>query len=240
MKYDEHGMYPQHPCKECGKPLNEDGGHPAELYAGTYTGLCYSCQNKGAFKVETLKSGALYMSHPPHCPSWRRNREFKIWFENCDNPECHHGAVTISRCYSQGGPYPIQCKTCRARHEAHPSTQEDNKKLAADRIFLANLYYKKALQAQAESDHSMHPQYKGHWDGDNWVVMVATKKITHLGRTIFNKGDKCLMDNTSMKTLTAVETSKKANIGKTFAVFYCHANHACNTSLRLDFFAPLT
>lgn len=32
-------------CNRCGKPLNKDGGHPAELYAGTYTGLCYGCQN---------------------------------------------------------------------------------------------------------------------------------------------------------------------------------------------------
>ena len=38
------GMYPQHECSGCGKLLNADGGHPAELYAGTYTGLCYECE----------------------------------------------------------------------------------------------------------------------------------------------------------------------------------------------------
>lgn len=29
------GMLPQHGCKGCGRVLNKDGYHPAELYAGT-------------------------------------------------------------------------------------------------------------------------------------------------------------------------------------------------------------
>ena len=111
---DTHGMLPRQPCRQCGKPLNGDGRHPAELYAGTFTGLCYSCQNSGRYVVETYPDGARLLSFPPHCPSWRRDREEYIAYENC--PDCQgKGHITVSRSCSQGGPYPIHCSRCLTR-----------------------------------------------------------------------------------------------------------------------------
>lgn len=96
---------------------------------------------------------------------------------------------------------------------------------------------KHILVAQADNDLAQYPQYKNHWKGDNWIVMKAKKKIVLRGVTILNKGQTVLMNKNSLQTLTAADTHKRANIGKTFAVFYIHVN-TCDTSLRLDFFEP--
>lgn len=46
MMMDEHGFLPAHPCRNCGRQLRgADSSYPAELYAGTYTGICYECHN---------------------------------------------------------------------------------------------------------------------------------------------------------------------------------------------------
>lgn len=111
---DEHGFLPQHKCKHCGRKLNADGEHPAELYAGTYNGLCYSCERAGPTVVSTDDFGACRVSHPPSCPSWRRDREFFTWFRGC--VKCNRGAVYVSRPDSQGGGYNIQCPDCSARY----------------------------------------------------------------------------------------------------------------------------
>ena len=66
------GMLPQHPCKWCGKLLNQDGYHPAELYAGTYTGLCSSCESFGPRILQEFYDGCKLISHPPSTPSHRR------------------------------------------------------------------------------------------------------------------------------------------------------------------------
>ena len=100
-------------------------------------------------------------------------------------------------------------------------------------------FCKHLLTSQANNDHAQHPQYKNHFDGDNWVVMQAKKRIVLRGQVILNKGQKVLMDKNRMQTLTAADTSKRVNIGKTFAIFYIHVN-TVDTSLRLDFFEPAT
>lgn len=116
------GMLPSAPCKGCGKPLNADGGHPAEVYLGTYTGLCYACQNGGAYLERELPSGATLWNFPPHCPAWRRDREHFIGFADC--PACvGRGRIMISRSNSQGGSYPINCKTCSDQHYKHPASR---------------------------------------------------------------------------------------------------------------------
>ncbi len=125
MAWDDQGMYPQHPCKGCGKPLNTDGGHPAELYAGTYTGLCYACERKGPFVVATFEDSCRLVSHPPHCPSWRRDREEYCWYENCD--QCQQGRVTVSRSNSAGGSYTQSCPACAPRHYAFVEEQRRRK-----------------------------------------------------------------------------------------------------------------
>ena len=113
------GMYPQHTCRQCHKPLNADGGHPAELYAGTYTGLCYQCEGGAAYRVHTNPvSGAETWSHPPHCPSWRRDRETFLHYDGCEH--CRHGRIMVYRPGPQGGSYPKQCESCSQKHYRHP------------------------------------------------------------------------------------------------------------------------
>jgi hypothetical protein len=111
------GMYPDGwRCTGCGAELNADGGHPAELYAGTYTGLCCGCERKPYFVVagSELPDGGRQVSHPPHCPSWRRSREEYWSYENC--AECGGaGMRMIHRHDACGGPYPMYCRTCMDR-----------------------------------------------------------------------------------------------------------------------------
>ena len=125
---DRHGMLPADiRCKQCGAEMNPNGHRPAELYAGTFTGLCYRCERGGAYVVEELDTGVALVSHPPHCPSWRRDRETFYWYTDCQNPKCRKGKITISRPYPQGGPYPKQCDECGRRHWDHPAQQARNR-----------------------------------------------------------------------------------------------------------------
>ena len=116
---DEQGMLTKVPvCRGCGKTLNADGGHSAELYAGTYTGLCYDCERRGPVVIDTLVSEARVWSCPPHCPSWRRDREQFFQFEGCS---CDHGRTwETSRSFGVSNRYPVQCRICSSRHYQHP------------------------------------------------------------------------------------------------------------------------
>lgn len=117
---DHTGMYPAHPCKQCGRQLNADGDHPAELYAGTYTGLCYQCERSGERLLAVARlDGAETWEFPPHCPSWRRARERFIGFTGC--AECGgKGRLWVGRADAQGGSYSKQCEACSARFWGHP------------------------------------------------------------------------------------------------------------------------
>lgn len=119
------GMLPSTPCKGCGKPLNADRGHLAEVYLGTFTGLCYACQNGAAYPEQELSSGATLWNFPPHCPTWRRDREHFIGFAGC--PGCaSKGRIMISRHDTQGGSYPVSCEACSDRHYKHPATTAEH------------------------------------------------------------------------------------------------------------------
>lgn len=84
MSFDKDGFLAPHNCKKCAKPLQGMGsGRPAELYAGTYTGFCYECQNGGDYVFLTEKDGSKHISCPPSCPSWRRDRETFIAYDDC-------------------------------------------------------------------------------------------------------------------------------------------------------------
>jgi len=117
---DREWMLPVHNCRQCGRPLNADGGHPAELYAGTYTGLCYRCERSGErrIKVDPV-DGAETWEFPPHCPSWRRAREQFVGFTGCGICE-GKGRIWVSRADSRGGSYAVQCEECSGRYWGHP------------------------------------------------------------------------------------------------------------------------
>jgi hypothetical protein len=116
---DAHGYFPAHPCRCCGATLQGEGGdRPAETYAGTYTGLCYKCERSGPYPVgDPLPDGTVRLSYPPHCPSWRRDRE-EVWA----HPDCEEcggsGRHRVSRSDPQGGPYYRHCRSCLERVSA--------------------------------------------------------------------------------------------------------------------------
>lgn len=98
-------------CTRCGKKLGTV--NPAENYAGTYTGLCYTCEGSPP-RVEArypLDNSAL-VSHPPSLPSWRREREKFYWFEDCQS--CRMGSVNGSS--NNGYTIKLQCTNCGPRY----------------------------------------------------------------------------------------------------------------------------
>jgi hypothetical protein len=104
------GFLPAHDCKVCGTALQGQGsGRPAELYAGTYTGLCYTCERSAEFKLSDNADGSETWSFPPACPSWRRTRETYTCFPGHG---CAHGSRWVSRADAQGGSYRVSCETC--------------------------------------------------------------------------------------------------------------------------------
>jgi hypothetical protein len=108
-------------CKQCGAVLEGEGeGRPAESYLGTYNGLCYPCTGKSPyFTGEVLLSGAHVYSHPPSCPSHRRDRETYYFFEDCK--DCQFGCVRKYSSGPFGGSYNAQCEKCSKRHYGHPT-----------------------------------------------------------------------------------------------------------------------
>lgn len=123
---DERGMLPAAwKCVRCGRQLNADGGHPAELYAGTFNGLCYPCTSSGPYVARiAVLDGLRELSYPPSCPSWRRDREREYAYPDC--PKC----LGSGRCVwarSGRGRQSMHCEDCLARRTRHPA------RLAADR-----------------------------------------------------------------------------------------------------------
>ena len=112
---DDRGFLPKHNCKSCKGPLDTTGDRPAELYLGTYTGLCNKCTMAGSFVVKEYRDGALKISYAPHCPSWRRDREEYIAYSDCEI--CRGtGRLYVSRSMSQGGSYYRYCSQCLNRY----------------------------------------------------------------------------------------------------------------------------
>lgn len=122
---DRHGMLPDGPdgfgCVRCAKPLNMDGNHLAELYAGTFNGLCYGCTSAPPYVARiAVLDGAREVSWPPNCPSYRRDRQKHLAYEGCGN--CAGMGLTLvnghtSRSMNNAGHY---CEPCMTRYTAHP------------------------------------------------------------------------------------------------------------------------
>lgn len=107
-------------CARCRKLLNADGDHPAEIYAGTFNGLCYGCTSSGPYIVRvSLLDGARVLSYPPHCPSWRRDREEYTGYADCETCQ---GSGVQGWAPAAGGMdrYRHYCKPCIQRYSSHP------------------------------------------------------------------------------------------------------------------------
>jgi len=122
---DERGMLPKGlKCQRCGKEL-DDGtrGYPAELYAGTYTGLCYACTGAGPYVVRVhVYDDAMVVSHPPACPSWRRDRTEHFAYADCD--QCH-GRGAFKR-WGRNGHYMDYYKACLDRFMCPDRRERDS------------------------------------------------------------------------------------------------------------------
>lgn len=140
-----NGFLPDHPCKGCGKPLHgQDSGYPAELYAGTYTGLCYACTSKPAFRLTDYEyvSGAVRWSHAPYCPSHRRDRATFFGFEDCK--KCRGRGQVVKPGSFSFSSYAAQCEECSKRHYAHPLIVAI--KLRNERMTVVQRAYKAILE----------------------------------------------------------------------------------------------
>lgn len=116
---DQDGFYPPHPCERCGQLLQGfNGNNPAELYAGTYTGLCNKCMREPVYVVgESDLDGVKLLSYPPACPSWSRER-FLCWaYEDCPNCNGNGRHIVWS---GSGGQFSSHCKVCFDRYWGHP------------------------------------------------------------------------------------------------------------------------
>ena len=116
---DDRGFLPSHNCKGCGAPLDTGGNRPAELYLGTYTGLCNKCTMGKSFIVKEYRDRARQISYAPHCPSHRRNREEYTSYADCE--VCKGtGRLYVSRGFASGGPYYKYCRECLSRYCNEP------------------------------------------------------------------------------------------------------------------------
>lgn len=111
---DRHGMLPDDWwCTRCAKPLNADGNHPAELYAGTFNGLCYGCTSEAPYVAAVAQlDGCQRVSWPPKEPSHRRDRTVHYGYPDCAS--CQGLGAT-------GSPYSAKsCDACLERYSKHP------------------------------------------------------------------------------------------------------------------------
>lgn len=169
---NKEGFLPPHSCKNCGKPL---GTVPAELYQGTYTGLCYKCQDAPAIVLKTCPDGALHVSHPPHCPSWRRDRE--LFYAYADCTDCKGlGRLMVSRSCALGGPYPKNCPKCYDRYRRLRGPIENDcvdKTVAITKRF-DGIWNK---LPEAERTAEKRQELIAHWTQERNEVFAATNKL---------------------------------------------------------------
>jgi hypothetical protein len=147
---DNQGFYPRGTkCRVCGAVLggNFDGSgydRPAELYAGTFTGLCYQCEKAPRFIMRIEWDEARTISYPPHSPAWRRDRQEYIAYADCQ--ECHGaGRFIVDRADSQGGSYPRYCPACLDRYCAESHRKHWSDLLGAVRLENYNQRFLKEL-----------------------------------------------------------------------------------------------
>ena len=113
---DKNGMLPSGlTCRSCGRELdNGTKGRAAELYLGTFNGLCYSCTGSKPFVEKVyIHDGALVVSAPPSCPSWRRDRTTHFAFRDCET--CSGRGFRVVHRSMTSGAHTESCKKCVKR-----------------------------------------------------------------------------------------------------------------------------
>lgn len=144
---DANGFYPAHGCRRCGTPLQGQGsGRPAELYAGTYTGLCYPCTSKpGPLDEAPGPGGSRLVSFPPPLPSHRRDRVQFVAFGDC--LACG-GAGSSSHYVEYRDWYGRPCSGVNHREQCRPCEERAHPELRSAR---EREELRKELRAELES-----------------------------------------------------------------------------------------
>jgi hypothetical protein len=135
-------MYEGATCKRCGVVMGGrfDGigwDRPAEIYAGTYTGLCDKCMYEKDYTVKEYGCDAKLISVPPDCPSWRRNRKEFIAYSDCET--CKGSSWVWKRSGAWGERYKAQCETCWRKYYDHPRRMFRRKYIEAERLNIVEL-----------------------------------------------------------------------------------------------------
>lgn len=190
---DERGFLPDRKCQHCQKPLQGEGEtRPAESYLGTFTGLCYTCEKEPAYVVREQADGGKIWSHPPYCPSFRREREEHIAYDDCK--ECNHGRVIVLRSYALGGSYSSYCKKCLARSSEFNVT-ETMKHLTLELIdqkqakeLLAKFPDSPSLPTKNQKVVFVWPKYTGAIQGYDYAEMTLWPH-----KTTLNKKQYCIV-----------------------------------------------
>lgn len=164
-----NGCLPAHACVKCGKELKGNNStHPAELYAGTYNGLCYSCTHNIRYVEKTYRDGATLWNYPPQRPSWRRDREKYVGYSQC--PHCQ-GAGR----YKNGELYEF-CRPCQVKFDNEPvrKAKHEHFQRRYDSIYNTAL---SMLEKQRHLDDDGIYLYKC------YLSIRVTNAITRLNRT---------------------------------------------------------
>lgn len=147
----------------------EGDGTPAELYAGTYTGLCYRCSflDKIIMKVSDL-DGAMHISHAPTQPSYRRDRTHEIGYIDCS--DCK-GEGRVYTGYHNWSRHYTYCKACHDRYFNHPL----RKAYMDQEAYLTHLLYVAGNNALTRNLEKRFGEYM--------KILPKAKKVKGKGRT---------------------------------------------------------
>lgn len=183
-------------CKRCGVVMggNFDGigwDRPAEIYAGTATGLCDKCMRESDYVLETFEDGAKRVSVAPTCPSWRRDRTTHIAYDNC--PEC--GGKGYTRSSGTWGSSNASCKTCYDRYVSYPKRKFRRLYLALERENIID-YIESEFNAEAKTlrltcrlKRTMITKYKDEMENDVFFVNLRQKYVNMYDKLVSQLND---------------------------------------------------
>ncbi len=91
----------------------------------------------------------------------------------------------------------------------------------------------KNLREKARTSHAQYPQYAGHWDGPEWVLVRVTRRIrTKLG-VAFERGELALARRTPPETDSSLSPAILAEMNRPSWTAYSVRNRA-DTQISLE------